>query len=510
MYKFKNQLVVGGSVLDQELNLIEKGRVDKLEKLKEKGINPFDNNFIKKENIKEITLNYGSYEREYFENNIIDIKTAGRIVIIRNFGKASFFRLRDGFGEIQCYVQKGSVSDSDFELFREFIDSGDICRVEGHLFRTKTDELTIKVEHIGILTKSLLPLPEKWHGLKDIEIRFRKRYIDLIANNDIREIFKKRARTTNFIRNFLDSNDFLEVETPIMQTNPGGATAKPFKTHHNALNLELYMRIAPELYLKRLVVGGFDRVYEIGRNFRNEGISVKHNPEFTMLEFYMAYASYKDLMNFVEKMLSELAIYICGSLQIDYISEKLDFTPPFKRVKLKDSLYEIAGFKPAEIDSPAKIYDILANKNVSNISRNDSYGELLTLLFDETVEQLLINPTFITDYPVESSPLARRNDEDPAVADRFELFIAGREIGNAFSELNDPIDQEERFKAQVEAKIKEGLPVEMDDDYIEALKQGLPPAAGCGLGIDRIVMLLTNSHSIRDVILFPLLKPVSK
>lgn len=496
--------------MDQELNLIEKGRTLKLKRLKEKGINPFDNNFIKKENIEEIILNYNSHDRVFFENNVISVKTAGRIVIIRNFGKASFFRLRDGFAEIQCYMQKGTVSDDDFELFGEFIDAGDICRVEGHLFRTKTDELTIKVEHIGILTKSVLPLPEKWHGLKDIEVRFRKRYIDLIANSEAREIFKKRAKTINFIRSFLNSNEFLEVETPIMQTNPGGATARPFKTHHNALNLELYMRIAPELYLKRLIVGGFDRVYEIGRNFRNEGVSVKHNPEFTMLEFYMAYATYEDLMNFVEKMLSELTMHICGAFQIDYSSEKLDFTPPFKRIKLKDSLYEVAGFKPEDIDSVSKVYDILTEKNVSNISKNDSYGELLTLLFDETVEQKLVNPTFVTDYPIESSPLARRNDENPAVADRFELFIAGREIGNAFSELNDPFDQEERFKYQVEAKIKEGLPVEMDDDYIEALKQGLPPAAGCGMGIDRIVMLLTNSYSIRDVILFPLLKPVNK
>ncbi len=496
--------------MEQELNLVEKGRIEKLKKLKEKGINPFDNNFIKEENIKEIIGEYNSKDREFFEKNTAGVKTAGRILIIRNFGKASFFRLRDGEGEIQCYIQKGTVKDGDFELFTEFIDAGDIVRVEGHLFRTKTNELTIKVERTCILTKSILPLPEKWHGLKDIEARFRKRYIDLIANEGAREIFKKRAQTINFIRSFLNSNEFLEVETPIMQTNPGGATARPFKTHHNALNLELYMRIAPELYLKRLVVGGFDRVYEIGRNFRNEGISVKHNPEFTMLEFYMAYATHEYLMNFVEEMLSELAKHICGNLQIDYAAEKLDFTPPFKRIKLKDSLFEIAGFKPEELDSALKIYDILTAKNVSNISKNDSYGELLTLLFDETVEPKLINPTFVTDYPVESSPLARRNDEDPSVADRFELFIAGREIGNAFSELNDPFDQEERFKSQVDAKIKEGLPVEMDDDYIEALKQGLPPTAGCGIGIDRIVMLLTNSYSIRDVILFPLLKPVNK
>ena len=496
--------------MEQELNLVEKGRIEKLKKLKEKGINPFDNNFIKEENIKEIIGEYNSKDGEFFEKNTAGVKTAGRIIIIRNFGKASFFRLRDGGGEIQCYIQKGTVKDGDFELFTEFIDAGDIVRVEGHLFRTKTNELTIKVERIGILTKSILPLPEKWHGLKDIEARFRKRYIDLIANDGAREIFKKRAQTINFIRSFLNSNEFLEVETPVMQTNPGGATARPFKTHHNALNLELYMRIAPELYLKRLVVGGFDRVYEIGRNFRNEGISVKHNPEFTMLEFYMAYATHEYLMNFVEEMLSELAKHICGNLQIDYAAEKLDFTPPFKRIKLKDSLFEIAGFKPEELDSTLKIYDILTAKNVSNISKNDSYGELLTLLFDETVEPKLINPTFVTDYPVESSPLARRNDEDPSVADRFELFIAGREIGNAFSELNDPFDQEERFKSQVDAKIKEGLPVEMDDDYIEALKQGLPPTAGCGIGIDRIVMLLTNSYSIRDVILFPLLKPVNK
>ncbi len=497
-----------GPVLEQDSNIVEKGRTLKLKRLKAKGINPFDNNFIKKENIKEIVEKYNSKDREFFENNTVAAKTAGRIVIIRNFGKASFFRLRDGFQEIQCYIQKGITEDDDFELFGEFIDAGDICRVEGHLFRTKTNELTIKVERIGILTKSVLPLPEKWHGLKDVEARFRKRHIDLIANFEAREIFKKRAKAINFMRSFLNSKEFLEVETPIMQTNPGGATARPFKTHHNALGLDLYMRIAPELFLKRLIVGGFDRVYEIGRNFRNEGISIKHNPEFTMLEFYMAYATYEDLMNFVEKMLSELAMHVCGAFQVDYLSGKLDFTPPFRRIKLKDSLYEIGGFKSGDIDSSLKIYDILSARNVSNISKNDSYGELLTLLFDETVEAKLIHPTFVTDYPVESSPLARRNDKNQEVADRFELFIAGKEIGNAFSELNDPFDQEERFKAQVETKIKEGLPAEMDSDYIEALKQGLPPTAGCGIGVDRIVMLLTNSYSIREVILFPLLKPI--
>ncbi len=494
--------------MEQELNIIENNRLDKLKKLKESGINPFSNDFEKKENIKDIVEKYGGKDKDFFENNRADVETAGRIIIIRSFGKASFFRLRDGFGEIQCYIQKDAVEEKDFELFGEYTDIGDICAVRGHLFRTRTDELTIKIEHIEILTKSILPLPEKWHGLKDIEARFRKRYVDLIASGEVREIFRKRAETINFIRSFLNSYDFLEVETPVMQANPGGATARPFKTHHNALNLELYMRIAPELYLKRLVVGGFDRVYEIGRNFRNEGISVKHNPEFTMLEFYMAYSTYEYLMDFVEKMLSELAVRICGSLEIEYGAEKLNFKPPFKRIKLKESLCAVGGFNPDEIDSADKVYDILRARNTTGISRTDSLGELLTLLFDETVEPKLINPTFVTDYPVESSPLARRNDRDGSVVDRFELFIAGREIGNAFSELNDPLDQEERFKLQVEAKAKEGLPVEMDDDYIEALKQGLPPTAGCGIGIDRVVMLMTNSHSIRDVILFPLLKPL--
>ncbi len=494
--------------MEQEINILENNRLDKLNKLKEKGINPFSNDFKKKENISDIIKKYGGNDKDFFEHNRVEIETAGRIIIIRSFGKAAFFRIRDGFGELQCYIQKDGISEQDFELFKEYIDAGDICGVKGHLFRTKTDELTIKVENIRILTKSLLPLPEKWHGLKDIEVRFRKRYVDLIANQEVREIFKKRAEVIRFFRSFLDANDFLEVETPMMQANPGGATARPFKTHHNALNLELYMRIAPELYLKRLVVGGFDRVYEIGRNFRNEGISVKHNPEFTMLEFYIAYSENNSLMEFVEKMMSELVLKICGNYEIEYGTEKLNFSPPFKKIKLKDSLIEIAGFKPEEINTAEKIFDILIKRNVSDISKSDSLGELSTILFDETVEPKLINPTFITDYPVESSPLARRNDKDASVTERFELFIAGREIGNGFSELNDPIDQEERFKMQVETKIKEGLPAEMDDDYIEALKQGLPPTAGCGIGIDRVVMLLTNSHSIRDVILFPLLKPV--
>ncbi len=498
-----------GAILDQELNVLEKNRLDTLTKLRERGINPFDNKFVKKENIGGIISLYGGNNREYFDQNAVGVKTAGRIIVVRNFGKASFFRIRDGFGEIQCYIQKNSEEDDNFILFKEFIDAGDFCGVEGHLFRTKTDELTIKVERLHLLTKSLKPLPEKWHGLKDVEARYRKRYIDLIASSEVREIFKKRAKVINFIREYLNSSDFLEVETPIMQANPGGATARPFKTHHNALDLELYMRIAPELYLKRLVVGGLERVYEIGRNFRNEGISVKHNPEFTMLEFYTAYSTYEDLMSFVEDMLSKLVLNLNGGFQIVYDPYgKLDFKPPFRRIKLMDSLFEIGGFKAEDISSAPNIYNILIKRDIKGISEKDSLGELLTLLFDEFVEPKLINPTFITDYPVESSPLARRNDENPAVVDRFELFIAGREIGNAFSELNDPLDQEERFRAQVKAKVNEGLPAEMDDDFIDALKQGLPPTAGCGIGIDRVVMLLTNSYSIRDVIFFPLLKPV--
>ena len=493
--------------MDEELNIIEKNKINNINALREKGINPFSNKFVKENIIEDILSEYNDASKEFLEENNIHIKTSGRILIIRSFGKASFFRLRDGYGEIQCYIQKGSVKDEDFELFDKFLDAGDICGVTGHLFRTKTNELTIKAESIKLLSKSVLPLPEKWHGLKDIEVRFRKRYIDLIANKDVRDIFIKRADIISYIRAFLNNDRFLEVETPIMHANPGGATARPFKTHHNALDLELYMRVAPELYLKRLIVGGFDRVYEIGRNFRNEGISVKHNPEFTMLEFYMAYSNYEDMMKFVEKMISGLVEKICGKLEINYIGTDINFAPPFKKIKLQDSLYEVAGFSTEDIDSSDKIIKILQNLNLS-IDNNMNYGELLTILFEETVESKLINPTFVTDYPVESSPLARRNDIDPKVVDRFEFFVAGRELANAFSELNDPFDQEERFKAQVDIKLKEGLPAEIDEDYIEALKYGLPPAAGCGIGIDRLVMLLTNSYSIRDVILFPLLKPV--
>ncbi|MHB1646110.1 MAG: lysine--tRNA ligase [Candidatus Acididesulfobacter diazotrophicus] len=493
--------------MDEELNIIEKNKINNINALREKGINPFSNKFVKENIIEDILSEYNDASKEFLEENNIHIKTSGRILIIRSFGKASFFRLRDGYGEIQCYIQKGSINDEDFELFDKFLDAGDICGVTGHLFRTKTNELTIKAESIKLLSKSVLPLPEKWHGLKDIEVRFRKRYIDLIANKDVRDIFIKRADIISYIRAFLNNDRFLEVETPIMHANPGGATARPFKTHHNALDLELYMRVAPELYLKRLIVGGFDRVYEIGRNFRNEGISVKHNPEFTMLEFYMAYSNYEDMMKFVEKMISGLVEKICGKLEINYIGTDINFAPPFKKIKLQDSLYEVAGFSTEDIDSSDKIIKILQNLNLS-IDNNMNYGELLTILFEETVESKLINPTFVTDYPVESSPLARRNDIDPKVVDRFEFFVAGRELANAFSELNDPFDQEERFKAQVDIKLKEGLPAEIDEDYIEALKYGLPPAAGCGIGIDRLVMLLTNSYSIRDVILFPLLKPV--
>ncbi len=495
--------------MEEELTLIEKNRVEKLENLKGIGINPFNNDFIKKDSVKDILDKYSVVDKEFLEANRLEANTAGRIIIVRNFGKAAFFRLRDGYGEIQCYIQKKVVPDEDFELFNKFIDAGDICGVTGYLFRTRTDELTIKVERFVLLTKSVLPMPEKWHGLKDIEIRFRKRHIDLIANSEVRDVFRKRTKTINFIRAFLNSRDFLEVETPLMQTVPGGATARPFKTHHNALDIDLYMRVAPELYLKRLIVGGFDRVYEIGRNFRNEGISIKHNPEFTMLEFYMAYANYKDLMEFIEEMISALAVHVGGRLEIEYIDGTINFMPPFKKIKLKDSLYEIAGFKSEDIDSKEKIFSILKSLNVE-VENNINYGELLTVLFEETVESKLMDPTFVMDYPVESSPLARRNDKDPGIADRFEFFVAGREIANAFSELNDPFDQESRFISQIEIKSKEGLPAEMDTDYIEALKQGLPPAAGCGIGIDRLVMLLTNSYSIRDVILFPLLKPVKQ
>jgi len=420
----------------------------------------------------------------------------------RDFGKASFIHIKDRTGMIQVYIRKDKVGDEKFEIFK-LMDVGDFIGINGPLFRTRTDELTVLAEDLELLAKSMLPLPEKWHGLTDVETRYRQRYLDLIVNDPVRDVFVMRSRIIQTIRRFLVKKDFLEVETPMMQPIPGGATARPFKTFHNALGMDLYLRVAPELYLKRLVVGGLERVFEINRNFRNEGISIKHNPEFTMLEFYMAYATYEDLMELTEALFNYILKQIFDTSVIRYQGETIDFTPPWPRIPLLESLKDMGGVSE-EVLSQKEFAAEFAQKCQINISEMDGHGTILTKLFDHLVEPKLIRPTFIIGYPTEVSPLSRRNDENPNITDRFELFIGGREIANAFTELNDPVDQRQRFESQValrEAGDEEAL--FMDKDYLTALEYGMPPTAGEGIGIDRVVMLLTDSPSIRDVILFP-------
>ena len=440
----------------------------------------------------------GSNIRETF-------KIAGRVLTMRKFGKASFLHVQDDSGKIQIYVKKEVVGDDLYAQFKKW-DIGDIVGFRGKLFKTKTGELTLQAETIKLITKSLRPLPEKWHGLTDVEMRYRQRYVDLIVNPEVRETFRKRIEIIRLLREFLTNRGFLEVETPMMQAVPGGATAKPFKTHHKALDMDLYLRIAPELYLKRLLVGGFEKVFEINRNFRNEGLSTRHNPEFTMLEFYQAYATYGDLMDLTEEMLSWLTEEVNGSMKVTYQGQTVDLSPPWKRYTIDEALIEVAGIEPDILDNPVAVLQLAKEKGIE-LEPMAGPGKAKTELFELLVEEKLINPTFVTAYPTEVSPLARRNAENPQVTDRFELFITGREIANAFSELNDPVDQKKRFKKQIDERgdDEEVHPV-LDEDYIRALEYGLPAAAGEGIGIDRLVMLLTDSPSIRDVIIFPHLK----
>lgn len=482
-------------------------RLKKLENLRNLGIEPYDGVFEPSENTQEIFEKFGNYDKDKLEQGRIHVSVAGRVILFRDFGKAVFAHIQDSKGKIQIYLRKDILGDQ-FSLIKN-LDIGDIIGVEGRLFRTKTNELTIEVSKFVFLSKSLRPLPEKWHGLKDIEARYRQRYVDLIVNPQVKETFIKRQQIIRHIRDFLESQGFLEVETPMMHTIAGGARAKPFKTYHEALDMELYLRIAPELYLKRLLVGGFERVYEIGKNFRNEGISTKHNPEFTMIEFYVAYKDYRWLMDFTEKLLYYVVERVCGSLKVKFGEHEIDFTPPFKKISMYDALTEKGV--PEEIlrDEDKALKWALERK--IEIPKGSSLSKILDEIFKEVVEPELIQPTFIIDYPVELSPLAKRKRDNPELVERFELFIAGREIANAFSELNDPIDQRDRFLKQLEERQKgdEEVP-EMDEDFVRALEIGMPPAAGEGIGIDRLVMLLTDNQSIRDVILFPLLRPEQK
>lgn len=489
-----------------ENKLIQQRR-EKLNSLRENGV-PFPNDFRRDVMSEELHLQYGGKEKEELESLGQRVAIAGRLMAKRIMGKASFAQVQDMSGRIQLFVQRDSLPENFYnEEFKKW-DVGDVIGAEGVLFKTKTGELSVKVDDIKLLTKSLRPLPEKWHGLTDQETRYRQRYVDLIMNEDTRKTFKLRSKIITYIRNFFDSQNYMEVETPMMHVIPGGATARPFNTHHNALDMPLFLRVAPELYLKRLVVGGFERVYEINRNFRNEGLSTRHNPEFTMVEFYQAYADYNDLMDITESLLHGLAKDVVGNSEIEYQGDVYDFGKKFDRMTIIESILhfnpDITVEQLSELDSARAIAEKL------EIPLKDTYGlgKVQIEIFEKTVEHRLMQPTFITEYPAEVSPLARRNDNNHFVTDRFEFFVGGREIANGFSELNDAEDQAARFKSQVaEKEAGDDEAMHFDDDYIRALEHGLPPTAGEGIGIDRLVMLLTDSPSIRDVILFPHMRP---
>ena len=488
----------------KEINELIEQRLKKLEELRQEGIDPFGGSYYAEDHASELLNKFDSASRETLETSPVSCSLAGRIVSMRDFGKAAFAHIQDATGKIQIYLKKDILREKQNLLKK--LDIGDIVGLKGRLFRTKTNELTVEVEDFVFLSKSLRPLPEKWHGLKDVETRYRQRYVDLIVNTEVRQIFAKRSSIIKAVRDFLESKGFIEVETPMMQQIPGGATAKPFKTHHIALGVDLYLRIAPELYLKRLLVGGLERVYELNRNFRNEGISTKHNPEFTMLEFYIAYRDYNFLMSLTEELITYVAQRTMGTLKIPYGDTTIDLTPPWPRIPMLEALLQ-KGI-PADVLNDRENAKEWAKAHAIEIEGDVSLGKILDEIFKEFIEPGLVQPTFITDYPVEISPLAKKKQGNPELTERFELFIASQEIANAFSELTDPIDQSERFMKQVEEKAKGDEEAHrMDEDFIRALEYGMPPAAGEGIGIDRLVMVLSNSQSIRDVILFPQLKP---
>jgi lysyl-tRNA synthetase class 2 len=492
--------------MSEDLNKLVDQRKEKVQALREMGVNPFPTTIEVTHTAHQVQTTYAENTAEELEANQDRLCVAGRIKAIRDFGNAIFLDLFDRTGKIQILLSKKVVGPEQQSFFKKYADVGDQFGFVGRPFRTRTGELTIAASELKLLGKNTRPLPEKWHGLTDVETRYRQRYVDLIANPDAAAVFRKRSEIMRLIRNFFADRDFMEVETPMMHAIAGGAKARPFCTHHNALDMDLYLRIAPELYLKRLVVGGFERVFEINRNFRNEGISIQHNPEFTMIEFYWAFARYEQLMDLTEELFQHLAEHICGGVQIEYQGQPLDFAGPWKRLKLADAVLEHTDLTADDLQDAAKLREFCKAHEIEVLGK-PSVAALVTLIFEEQVESRLIQPTFIYQYPTEVSPLARRNDENPDVVDRFELFIFGREIANAFNELADPDDQRGRFLAQVEAK-KAGDEEanDYDADYIRALEYGLPPTAGEGIGVDRLTMLLTNQPSIRDVILFPLLR----
>jgi lysyl-tRNA synthetase class 2 len=500
---YSNKLCKNGEIMeDSELLNIRRGKISAL---KAAGVDLYPNDVQPQNTTAEIFAQFGNSDGEALAQLTKRFSIAGRLMVVRNFGKAAFIKIQDHNGQIQSYIAKNILSDDVYFIFNK-LDIGDIIYVSGKLFRTKTGELTIEAENLILLSKSIRPLPEKWHGLTDIETRYRQRYLDLIVSPKVKEIFYRRSRIIQLIRQFMDKHDFLEVETPMMQPRAGGAVARPFKTHHNALNMDFYLRIAPELYLKRLVTGGLERIYEINRNFRNEGISTFHNPEFTMMEFYEAYSTYEKLMSFTEDLFAFVASNIFGGLKFNYQNTEINLTPPWRRISVKEALVQIAGMEPSILDNQTQAL-AFARRVGCKVEDTDQLGKILMAIFDEIVEKKLIQPTFVTHYPVVISPLSKRSKENTDFTDRFELYIYGREIANAFSELNDPAEQRERFLQQLkEREAGDDEAHEMDEDYIRTLEYAMPPTAGEGIGIDRLVMLFTDSASIRDVILFPLLR----
>jgi lysyl-tRNA synthetase class 2 len=488
----------GGAV--EPLETLRAHRRGKLDELRRRGVDPYPPRYTVDGSVSEIVARCAALDAAALEARPTRVRVGGRVTAIRSHGKATFIDLSDGASRLQVYLKRDVVGDEGFSLL-ETLDLGDFWGAEGEIFRTRTGELTVRAERVTVLAKGLQPWPEKWHGLADHELRARQRYLDLATNPDSRRVFLARAAIVREIRTFLDARGFIEVETPMMQPIPGGAVARPFVTHHNALDMDLYLRIAPELYLKRLVVGGFERVYEINRNFRNEGISTRHNPEFTMLEFYWAYANYEDLMTLTEEMISGAAEKVTGGRTIRWGGGELNLERPWRRLSMRDAVLTHSDLRPEDLAERTRLEAAANRFGVEGVGRLTS-GKLLAELFEATAESKLEAPTFIVDFPADISPLAKRKPTEPELTERFELYLGGIELANAFTELNDPDDQRRRFEEQ--ARTSAGV---VDEDYVLALEHGMPPTAGEGIGIDRLVMLLTDSHSIRDVILFPLLRP---
>lgn len=488
-------------------NPLREVRLAKLAQVRSEGGVAYPNQFRRTNLAGAVRERFGCASAETLEGLDETFCLAGRVMRIRDFGKSFFLHLQDETGQLQLYFQRQTLGNEAYASLKRTLDSGDILGAEGRLFRTRTGELTLHVNRCELLAKALRPLPEKFHGLRDIEIRYRKRYLDLIANPSVRETFRKRTEIIRSVRAFFESRGFLEVETPMMHPIAGGAAARPFETYHNALDRKLFLRIAPELYLKRLLVGGFGKVYELNRQFRNEGLSTLHNPEFTMIEFYEAYADHRDFMEMTEELLEELLLKVVGETRIFYQGIEVDFRRPWRRISLEEAVQEACSLSSSTLDDPDALRRHALNHGVS-LAEGLSRGEVLLELFEQRVEPTLVQPTFVTDYPVEVSPLARSQDDRPGYAERFELFVAGRELANGFSELNDPIEQRRRFEQQMaKRRLGDETAHQLDEDFLEALEHGMPPAAGEGIGVDRLVMLLTDSPSIRDVILFPQMRP---